>query len=292
MGSKKMGGFKIRRSLKKTMHSPWKKKQFTVACPNDMNSRSPTNQQDDAGMPDPTTPASPSVSEIVASLENASYRGPTPAASPVVEHDKSVSTSSPHPQDSRTAKTSEESPEKKKKAKLFRTGVAGWKVAKLLRAQKHRNAAILADANTSSNLEYRTVLAVSDESLNEEPIGDDPHLTPIAENADSEGKSESVGPNEQAPSFESASMDPRNQLITSPTGGTDETGFESTLSILDDHSQDQKKEEVPAKKQRSQRTHQSGQSGEVSYYKGTFDDDLSNVFMPRPVTGETGKWFW
>lgn len=293
-GSKNIGGSKIRRSLKKSLRGRWKKTQLTVPCPKNMNASTPTSKQDDAGVPDPTTPAPLSVSEIVASLENASYRGSTSKASPG-EDDKSVSMLSPHSQDSRTAKIPE-----KKKVRLFQTGVTRWKVAKLLGAQKHRNAESLArnadvPGKTSSNMEYRTVLAVSDESLNEEEhaaIGDGPHLTPIVENADSDGKGESAGPHEQDPSFESASMDPGNQIITSPTGGTEETGFESTLSILDDHSQDQKTKAVPAKKHRSERTHESGQSAEVSYYRGTFDDDLSNMFMPQPVTGETSKWFW
>ena len=276
------------RSLKKTFHNRLMKKQLTIPCPNDAP---PSSKHEDSGMSDPTSPVSPSISEIVASLENASC---TSEEGPMVHNEKSVCKPSPLSQSSQTAKKIPE-----EKARLFQSGVARWKVAKLLRSQKHRNAAILAHADVpakaSSSMEYRTVLAVSDESFNREEqqaIGDDPHLTPIVEMADSEGKSDSTGPNKNDASFESASIDPQDHLITSPTGGTEETGFESTLSILDDHSQDEKKKAVPAEKKRSEQTNQSGQSADVSYYRGTFDDDLSNVFMPRPVTGGTGKWFW
>ena len=192
-------------------------------------------------------------------------------------------------------------------------------MAKLLSAQKQHNAAILADAATAkcetkampipdakSNTEYLTVLAVSDESLNEEehtPVnldgvpGSAPinahQLTPIIEMALTAGQSNSDGPSVLEASFDSASIDPMEQVITSPTGGTEGTGIESILSLLDDARLDGKQKLLAEGKYMSEQAEKNLQMGDVSFDNGTFDDDLSNAFAPRlPSSGGTGKWFW
>lgn len=244
------------------------------ATPTTAESPSEIEDQMETGNRDPTTgtAAAPAIDaspkndeEVVKSdaPENEPSDAPSqdqPASNDNAQDEGNQSSEASSETESKSPVSFQSGKTKRTKNKFFHGKVAKWKVAMLLKAQKKHNAAIIAKAaanstatevaETSSNAEYLTVLAVSDESLDEEQQSSGsaslglssrdvattgPQLTPIEELTDTGGQSKSVGAasSQEQSLGRCTSSDTAEQVLTTPTGRTEATGHATTMSSYD-----------------------------------------------------------